>query len=158
MGGNRSICRAPQGAPHLTAWKCPLRTGGQENRMHYSLKHRSCRRDLNKRDPCGPRQCRTAFQKNRALGPAQSRASMVMSRAFICSQSSRSSWEDLKQERRNQIYSCRKKVPLLKLLGKETVLSGQCKISLEHLLAPENKHMLKSNSNNFFKQRHIERT
>ena len=95
-----------------------------------------------KRDQHGPRQSRIAFQKNIALRPAQGRASRAMLRAFICPQSSRRSREDLKQEGRNQIYSFRKKIARAPL--EKRLWQGKYKISLEHLLVPESKQMLKN--------------
>lgn len=57
-----------------------------------------------------------------ALGPDQGRASRVMLRAVVCPHCSRRSWEDLKQEGHNQIYSFRKKIALVELLGKVIVV------------------------------------
>lgn len=93
-----------------------------------------------------------------ALGPDQGRASGVVLRAVVCPQCSRRSWEVLKQEGHNQMYSCRKKIALVELLGKVIVIG---KIQSK----PETSYGAQKYANvkkiiiiNVFKWRHVERT
>lgn len=116
----QKISRAPQGAPLLTAWKCPLLTGVLENRMHYSLRYWPAGGTSGREINMG-HMSPDSFSEELLLRPDQGRDSRVVLKAFICPRSSRRSWEDLKQEGHSQIYSFRKKIALLELLGKEIV-------------------------------------